>query len=79
MWCNTKEIIQRMLDRIQNEELPYYDENEEIRYINYKSYKINNIKILLYNNHDKMTKNISLLFSNDIIEKPIEMGFERLP
>jgi hypothetical protein len=62
---DTKELIQKFLDRIQNENQPFIDHNEEITYSNYKSYKINNIKILLYNNQDKITKDIALLFSDD--------------
>jgi hypothetical protein len=66
----TKELIQQMLAKIHDENIPFYDYNEEIKYSNYKSYKMNNIKILLYNNHDKMTKDIAMLFSN---EKTIEI------
>jgi DNA-directed RNA polymerase subunit RPC12/RpoP len=62
----TKELIQKMLDKIHNENTPYYDDDEETKYPNYKSYKINNIKILLYNNHYKMTRDIALLVDNDI-------------
>jgi hypothetical protein len=56
---DTKELIQKFLDRIQNENQPFID------HLDYKSYKINNIKILLYNNQDKITKDIALLFSDD--------------
>jgi len=62
---DTKELIQKFLDKIQNENQPFIDHNEEVTYPNYKSYKINNIKILLYNNQDKITKDIALLFSDD--------------
>ena len=60
----TKTLIQNFLDKIQSDDVSYYDEN--IKYENYKSYKINNMKILLYNNHDKITKDIALLFTNEI-------------
>lgn len=64
----TKKMIQDFLDKIANEDTPYFDENNDIQYQNYKSYKINNVKILLYNNQDKITKDIALLISdNDII------------
>ena len=65
----TKELIQNFLDKIQNEDQPFIDQNEDIKYPNYKSYKINNIKILLYNNQDKITKDIALLFSDDTFTK----------
>jgi hypothetical protein len=61
----TKELIQKFMDQIQNYDVPYYDANEDIKYTNYKSYKINDIKILLYNNQDKITKDIALLFSSE--------------
>jgi hypothetical protein len=59
----TKKIIQDFLDKISNQETPYF--YNETKYENYRSYKINNIKILLYNNQDKITKDIALLV-NDV-------------
>lgn len=59
----TKKIIQDFLDKIGNQETPYFD--NETKYENYRSYKINSIKILLYNNQDKITKDIALLISNN--------------
>lgn len=59
----TKKIIQDFLDKIGNQETPYI--YNETKYENYRSYKINNIKILLYNNQDKITKDIALLV-NDV-------------
>jgi hypothetical protein len=67
----TKELIQNFLDKIQNEDQPFTDHNEDVQYPNYKSYKINNIKILLYNNQDKITKDIALLFSDDTVDKSV--------
>jgi hypothetical protein len=52
----TKKLIQTFLDKMENEETFLYD---TVEYPNYKSYKINNIKILLYNNQDKITKDIA--------------------
>ena len=57
----TKHIIQSFLDKCNSDE-PYTDEND-VKYPNFKSYKQNSIKILLYNNQDKMTKDIALLIS----------------
>jgi hypothetical protein len=54
----TKGIIQKFLDDLESDE-KYVDDSTE--YQNYKSYKMNNIKILLYNNQDKITKDIALL------------------
>ena len=61
----TKEIIQTFLDKIGDDVLKFTDNENNIIYPNYKDYKINQIKILLYNNQDKITKDISLVFSTD--------------
>ncbi len=58
----TKKIIQKFLDQIQSD-APYINEEEDVTYPNYKTYKIKKIKILLYNNCDKITKDIALLIS----------------
>ena len=63
----TKKIIQEFLDKMENEEPFIYD---TVEYPNFKSYKMNNIKILLYNNQDQITKEIALLIGDNKI--PIE-------
>jgi hypothetical protein len=60
----TKKVIQTFLDKMEAEDVPVVE--GETRYANYRSYKIESIKILLYNNHDNITKNIALL----VYEKP---------
>ena len=57
----TKKLIQDFLDRMNNEQTPFYD--NETKYENFKTFKTDRIKILLYNNHDKITKDIALLIS----------------
>ena len=57
-----KTKIKNFLEKIQNEENKFTDHNENITYDNYKDYKINKIKILLYNNNDKITKDIALYY-----------------
>jgi ribosome assembly protein YihI (activator of Der GTPase) len=56
----TQEIIQAFLDRLENGEV-YMDDT--VRYADYKTYKTNRIKVLLYNNQDKVTKDIALLLN----------------
>jgi hypothetical protein len=63
---NTKRIIQNFLDRMEETDTPVVE--NDVKYENYKSFKIDNIKILLYNNQDKITKNIALLISDDTNE-----------
>ena len=57
----TKKLIQEFLDKMENEDIFVYD---TVEYPNYKSYKMNNIKILLYNNQDKITKDIAFLIGD---------------
>ena len=64
----TKDKIKEFLVKINQEDKPFTDENEEVKYPNYKDYKINKIKILLYNNQNKITKDIATLLTKDQIE-----------
>jgi len=59
----TKRMIQEFLDKMEEEDKPYTD-IEDVEYPNYKSYKMHNIKILLYNNQDKMTQDIAFLIGD---------------
>ena len=58
----TKQLIKEFLDKMENEEPFSYG---DVEYPNYKSYKMNNIKILLYNNRDRVTNDIALLIGNE--------------
>ena len=58
----TKRLIQDFLDKMNNEKEPFFD--NEVKYDNFKLFKMSKIKILLYNNHDKITKDIALFISN---------------
>ena len=57
----TKKLIQEFLDKMENEEVFLFG---DVEYPNYKSYKMNRIKILLYNNQDKITKDIAFLIGD---------------
>jgi hypothetical protein len=64
----TKDIIEKFINNIiyGNTKYTDYDGNQ---HENYKKYKINEIKILLFNNQDKITSDISLLLStNEVIK-----------
>jgi len=63
----TKKLIQDFLDKMANNDEPFFD--NETKYENFKSYKTNNIKILLYNNQDRITKDIALLIKDDVEPK----------
>ena len=67
---NTKDIIEKFINKI-NIDSKYTDYQGK-EHDNYKQYKINEIKVLLYNNQDKITNDISLLLttnevSNDLV------------
>ena len=58
----TKTLIQKFLDKMDSNDEPFYD--NETKYENFKSFKTDRIKIRLYNNQDKITKDIALLISD---------------
>jgi hypothetical protein len=60
----TKESIEKFINKINydNEKHIDYDGKE---HQNYKQYKINEIKMLLFNNQDRITNDISLLLTTD--------------
>jgi hypothetical protein len=59
---NTKDIVEKFINRINYSDEKYTDIDGK-EYENYKHYKINEIKILLYNNQDKINNDISLLLT----------------
>jgi hypothetical protein len=59
---NTKDIIEKFINKINYDNSKYIDYDGK-EHDNYKEYKINEIKILLYNNQDKITNDISLLLT----------------
>ena len=58
----TKETIQRFLDKCESDEP--FDLGNGIKYPNFKTYKKDSIKILLYNNKEKITRDISQLIES---------------
>jgi hypothetical protein len=58
----TKDLIEKFLNNFYDDNKKYYDmDNRE--YPSFKHYKINEIKILLFNNQDKITDDIALLLT----------------
>ena len=55
----TKKLIQDFLDKMENMEQPFYD--NETKYENFKTYKTDTIMILLYNNQNKITQDIATM------------------
>jgi len=65
----TKETIQRFLDKCESDE-PFEDPHG-IKYPNFKTYKKDSIKILLYNNQEKITRDISQLIQSSSSESSL--------
>ena len=60
--AKTKVVLQRFMDRCDSED-PFEDDHG-IKYPNYKEYKKDCVKILLYNNHERITKDIASLIKD---------------
>lgn len=63
----TKDIIEKFINRINLDENKFTD-GEGRDHLNYKQYKINEIKMLLFNNQDKITKDISLFLTTNLVD-----------
>ena len=70
--ASTKECIEKFINKINYSDEEFTDINGKI-HTNYRNYKINEIKVLLFNNNDKILKDVSLLLTanevppNDVI------------
>jgi hypothetical protein len=59
----TKKMIKAFLERMEEDDKPYMDENDDVEHVNYKAYKMDLIKVLLYNNQEKITRGIATLMN----------------
>jgi hypothetical protein len=66
----TKMVIQTFMEKCDSSE-PYED-NHGIKYPNYKEYKKDCVKILLYNNHERVTKDIATLIQEEPTNEDID-------
>ena len=62
----TKTIIEKFINKMNVSEDKYIDFDGK-EHQSYKQYKINEIKLLLYNNKDKVTENMALLLTTNEI------------
>jgi len=58
----TKDMVERFINKINSDNNRYSDIDGK-EYESYKHHKINEVKVLLYNNQDKITNDISLLLT----------------
>jgi len=68
----TKDIIEKFVNKINYSDSKFTDIDGR-EHDTYKQYKINEIKVLLYNNQDKITNDISLLLTTNEITGPTEL------
>ena len=70
----TKDIIEKFINKITYDDSKFIDSNGK-QHENYKQYKINEIKVLLFNNHGKINNDISLFLTTNEIdyEPPLEL------
>jgi hypothetical protein len=61
----TQECIDKMINKINDTETKHID-YEGKEHENYKEHKINEIKLLLFNNQEKITKDITSILKNDL-------------
>ena len=61
---NTKDIIEKFINKINYVDTKYTDYDGK-EHDNYKQFKINEIKVLLFNNQNKITNDISLLLTTN--------------
>jgi hypothetical protein len=60
----TKQLIQNFLEKLEEDNVRFTD--DATVYSSYRDFKKHRIKILLYNNHDRLTKDIALLIGDRI-------------
>jgi hypothetical protein len=58
----TKDIIEKFINKLNYDESKYTDSDGCV-HDTYKHYKVNEIKLILYNNKDKITNDISLILT----------------
>jgi len=71
----TKDIIEKFINKINYSDSKFTDYDGK-EHETYKQYKINEIKVLLYNNQDKITNDISLLLTTN--EVPLIINNDQL-
>ncbi len=60
----TFDIIEKLIEKINDETTELYDEENDKKYLNYKNYKNDLIKLVIYNESDKKKPSICLINKN---------------
>ncbi len=65
----TVEILDKLIEKIQDEHTVLVDEENNKEFKNYKLFKINEVKLMIYNETGKNTEVIKLKYNNSIFSK----------
>jgi hypothetical protein len=57
----TVDIIEKLIEKINDETTELYDEENDKKYLNYKNYKNDLVKLFVYNESDKKKPSISVI------------------
>ena len=57
----TIEVLDKFLEKINNDEEIFNDKEHKIKYPNFKQFKINNIKLMIYNEHETRTDVVTVI------------------
>ena len=68
----TVEILDKLIEKLQDEHTSMIDEENNKEFKNYRMFKINEVKLMIYNETGNNTEVIKLKYNNSIFNKPIK-------
>ena len=68
----TIEILDKLIEKLQDEHTSMVDEENNKEFKNYRMFKINEVKLMIYNETGNNTEVIKLKYNNSIFNKPIK-------
>jgi len=68
----TIEILDKLIEKLQDEHTSMIDEENNKEFKNYRMFKINEVKLMIYNETGNNTEVIKLKYNNSIFNKPIK-------
>jgi uncharacterized C2H2 Zn-finger protein len=68
----TIEILDKLIEKLQDDHTSMVDEENNKEFKNYRMFKINEVKLMIYNETGNNTEVIKLKYNNSIFNKPIK-------
>ena len=68
----TVEILDKLIEKLQDDHTSMVDEENNKEFKNYRMFKINEVKLMIYNETGNNTEVIKLKYNNSIFNKPIK-------